>query len=62
MAERDIILVIQYAGAALPTQLPEWALQMIECGRRIPREAVPFRRFDRQVVGGIGRCRGARFL
>ena len=35
---------------------------MIERGRPILREAVPLRRFDRYVVGGIGRCREARFL
>ena len=38
------------------------ALQMVERGRPILREAVPFRRFDRHVVGGIGRWRGTRFL
>lgn len=35
---------------------------MIERGRPILREAVPLRRFDRYVVGGIGRCREARSL
>jgi hypothetical protein len=29
MEERDIILAIQYAGIAVLTQLPEWAIQII---------------------------------